>query len=97
MGTTFEMREICPSANEMCRWYDRSPSVTGETSGCFTDVHHYYSQRQARDAGRLAMAFINLPEHKERMCRRDHEEYEFQNGWLPLPTPVQMREVLDGK
>lgn len=91
------MREVCPSANETCRWYSRPPSVEGESNGCFTDVHHYYSMRQARDAGRLAVEFANLPEHKERMCRRDHEEYEAINGWLPLPPPRVMREVIDGR
>jgi hypothetical protein len=60
-------RELCPNENSECRYYN-------SRSGCFSDLHHLYGQARARQIGRIAYEFGELPQNKEQTCRAEHDE-----------------------
>lgn len=59
---------------------------------CFTDRHHAYGQALASSA--LEQTFGELPENVWHGCRRYHEEYEVENGWLPYPEKEEMIQAV---
>lgn len=52
----------CPEPQDDCKF----------APDCFSDIDHLIPQRLAETA--LEKQYINLPEFKERICRRLHEE-----------------------
>ena len=58
------MKGECPNPRPDCPYAQQ---------GCFSDEHHLYFPRvDYRDI--MASEFRNLPENKEQICRREHDE-----------------------
>lgn len=57
---------------------------------CFSDLHHVYG----RPRNGVGKQFANLPENKEQLCRREHDEINATYVHLPLPSLDVMREAI---
>lgn len=56
--------EVCPNANEACRFYNTE-------EGCRSNTHHaYYPRRAYRTV--IEKAFRELPDNKEQLCMAEH-------------------------
>lgn len=64
----------CPSPQTDCK-YALLPE------GCFSDEHHLYYPKR-RYCGKMAIEFRELPENKEQLCRREHDE---RHATEPIP------------
>jgi hypothetical protein len=72
----------CPNPQPFCKYADR---------GCFSDTDHIVPQRLATTA--LNAAYIDLPENKQQLCRREHDT-KTRAGDEPLPDVETMREAV---
>lgn len=75
-------RGECPNPQPDCKYAPR----------CFSDIDHIYGR--ARGMGKLALEFVELPENKRRICRREHDEINATYVHLPLPSLDFIKEAL---
>ena len=73
----------CPNPRPECRY---SPK-------CYSDLHHIFGR--GKGMGKLAMAFCELPENKEQICRREHDEINATYVHLPLPDIEFMKNAIE--
>ena len=77
--------EKCPMANAGCKWYGRPTpkQLEGEQDhGCFSDTDHILPKKLASSA--MERRFLELPENKQQICRRIHDE-KTHNEWIDPP------------
>jgi len=77
------MRGECPNPKPDCKYADKG--------GCFSDVHHQYYPRRAYVRSE-EKEFRELPDHKEVLCRAEHDELHATE----FPPPKPSREVMLG-
>ena len=75
-------REACPDPQPDCKY----ATLRG---GCFSDEHHLYWPKRAY-CGKIATEFRELPENKEQICRREHDEKHATQS----PPEMPMRDVM---
>lgn len=85
----------CPRANKDCPLWNQHPVVPGEESGCRSNEHHIYKRDTAKDLGKTAIKFANLPRNRVQLCETLHRELESKYGWPEFPPTEFMQAVIE--
>jgi hypothetical protein len=75
-------REACPDPQPDCKY----ATLKG---GCFSDLHHTYWPKRLY-CGKIATEFRGLPENKQQICRREHDE---RHATEPIPEKPTIDEM----
>lgn len=75
------MTEKCPKENEACKYFDSD-------LGCHSSIHHQWWPRRAYMSGN-DKKFRELPEHKEKLCRAEHDELHAREK-PPEKPPIEV-------
>lgn len=74
------MRRDCPESNSDCPYF---------TDGCYSDLHHQYWPSPDY-TGTIANKFRELPENKQQLCRREHDQVH--EGSPPAKPSLEVME-----
>lgn len=76
------MRKECPNPQPECKY----------APNCFSDTDHIYGR--GKGMGKFVRLFVELPENKRQICRREHDEINATYIHLPIPDLNFIKEAL---